>query len=316
MKRISVLTCICLLITDLVIAQDGRKNIANGFNKLDSVSTAEGVEAIVSQVDKRYVKFRVSTSLNFELDHCKSLGDINQFKAISKADFDKNGYTDLLVVGIVDKIPTILTLMGSSENKISVNILSRWRSRRCSIAKAVTEDEDTFIELKYFRPYSQMPDSAKLIFKFGDFVEYNPKTRRYNVEKIEYKFNDAFALEINTNRKASLKATEYNTLRSDYFNAKYIGRIDVARYEELLSILDYSDFPSLQNQYDIGGSHFSSGILKITYNNGLVKIIVDHGLIGTFALNRIHDKMVAIRTNQEWKLEAPKALIPLPSVSN
>lgn len=316
MKKILVLICVCLLMTDFALSQEGAKTNAKGFSKLDSVSTAEEVEAVIGAIDKRYAQFRVLTALNFEEDYCKSLGDITHFKAVSKADFDKNGYTDLLVVGIVGKIQTILTLMGSSDNKVSLNILSRWRSRRCSIAKTVMEGDHTFIELKYFRPYSQMPDSAKLIFKFGDFVEYNPNPRLYNIEKIEYKFDNAFALEINSNRRATLKSTEYDSLKRDYYRAKYIGRIKIAKYEELLSILNYSDFPTLQDHYDIGGSHYSSGILKVTHSNGQEKIIADDGLVGTFGLSRMHDIMVALRTNLNWKLESPKAIVPLPGISN
>lgn len=203
---------------------------------------------------------------------------------------------------------------------VSIHILTKWRSRRCSIAKIVAEGDHTFIEHRCFKIYNALTstrpivDSVKLIFMFGDFVEYNPSPRVYNIEKIEYKFNDAFALEINSNREATLKATEYDRLRGQYINAKYIGRINATEYNELLSILSYSDFPTLRDRYMVGGSHYSSGILKVTHSNGQVKVIADYGLVGTFGLSRMHDRITALRTNQNWKLESPKPLVPLPRI--
>lgn len=109
---------ISLLISVSVFGQgrisDGR---TSSLGRLDSISKPEEVEAIIGAVDKRYAQFRVNTTLDFEEDYCKSLGDITTFKALSKADFDKNGYTDLLVIGFLDKSPMILILMGSSGNR-------------------------------------------------------------------------------------------------------------------------------------------------------------------------------------------------------
>lgn len=317
MTKILVLIYISILTSGSVLGQGAKSDgKTKSPGKLDSISSPEEVEALIGAIDKRYIKFRVNTALNFEEDYCKSLGDISKFKALSKADFDGNGYADLLLIGILEKSPMILTLMGSSDNRVSIHILTHWRSRRCSIAKTVTEGDHTFIEHRYFRAFSLIADSLKLVFKFGDFVEYNPSPRVYNIEKIEYRFNDAFTLEINSDREAALKATEYDRLRGQYMNAKYIGRINAMEYDELLSLLNYSDFPSLQDRYMVAGSHYSSGILKVTHSNGQVKIIADHGLVGTFGLSRVHDRIAALRTNQNWKLEAPKALVPLPRIQN
>lgn len=219
------------------------------------------------------------------------------------------------MIGALEKTPTILTLMGSGDNKVSVRLITAGRSRRCSIAKVITEGDDTFIEYRYFKAYSALMDSAKLVFKFGDFVEYNPNPRVNNIEKIEYKFDDAFTLEINSDRKATLKAREDYPLRG-LMNTKYIGRISTGEYDELLSILNYSDFPSLRDRYAISDSHYSSGTLKITHSGGQLKIIADHGLVGTFGLRRVHDRLVALRTTQNWKNETTEALVPLPRIQN
>ena len=122
-------------------------------------------------------------------------------------------------------------------------------------------------------------------------------------------------LEINSDRTSILKASEEYPLRGRT-NTKYTARISIGEYEELLSILNYSDFPSLQDRYIISGSHYSSGILKITHSGGQLKVIADHGLVGTFSLRRIHDKLAALRTNQSWKNETSNALVPVPRILN
>ena len=315
MKKIIVLVYVCLLISFSLFGQERISSGAKKPGKLDSISQPEQVEALVRSIEKRFASFRVNTALTFEEKNCFNLAYPSKVKPITKADFDKNGYTDLLVIGALEKTPTILTLMGLGDYKVSIRLITPGRSRRCSIAKVITEGDDTFIEYRYFKAHSALMDSAKLIFRFGDFVEYNPNPRVYNIEKIEYKFDDAFTLEINSDRKATLKAREDYPLRG-LMNTKYIGRIRTGEYDELLSILNYSDFPNLQDLYAISGSHYSSGTLKITHSSGQVKVIADHGLAGTFSLRRIHDRLAALRTNQSWKNETSEALLPLPRIQN
>lgn len=315
MERISGLIYVGLLFSVSLFGQGGINSGAKKPGKLDSISRPEEVEALVRSIEKRFARFQVNTALAFEEKNCFSLAYLSKVKPITKADFDKNGYTDLLVIGEQEKTPTILTLMGSGDNKVSIRLITAGRSRRCSLAKVITEGDDTFIEYRYFKAYSALMDSAKLIFRFGDFVEYNPNPKVYNIEKIEYKFDDAFTLEINSDRKATQKAKEDYLLRG-LTNTKYIGRINTGEYDELLNLLNYSDFPNLHQRYIISGAHYSSGILKITHSGGQLKIIADHGLVGTFSLRRIHERLAALRTNQGWKNEISHTLVPLPHIQN
>lgn len=159
MKKTLVLICVCLFMTDLAWGQEGSKTNTKGFGKLDSVSTAEEVEAIIGEVDMHYVKFRVNTALSFADNNCFRLADLNKLTAITKADFDKNGFTDLLVIGMLGKFPVVLSLMGSDGDKISMHIISRYFLRTCSIAQVIYEDCNTLIEFKYFNSYADVRDN-------------------------------------------------------------------------------------------------------------------------------------------------------------
>jgi hypothetical protein len=326
MKKILGLIYVCLLMTDLARGQEGGKTNVKGFGKLNSVNSAAEVEAIVAELDKHYDRFRVNTALSFADDNCFRLADLSKLNAITKADFDKNGFTDLLVIGTLGSHPVILSLMGSATEKIDMHIITkRWR-RSCSIGLVLHEDGNTLIEFKHFNSYADVPDnevfkSVKLAFKFGDFIEYNPAPKKYNIEKIEYKYSgvwipgSAFSIEINSNRKG-----RYMTENPEFLSQKhnehinFHGTIPDSLQAEIIGLLDYSDFPNLNDSYAVTSTDNSTGILKITFDGGKIKTIRDYGLIGTYSLNRIYQMMDSLKGSIVWKAEPSKGLIPLPAI--
>ena len=312
--------------TDLARGQEGRKTNAKGFNKLDSVRTGEEVEAIIGEVDKHYAKFRVNTALSFSDNNCFRLADLSKVTAITKADFDKNGFTDLLVIGMLGKFPVVLSLMGSAGDKISMYIITRHFLRTCSIAQVIFEDDNTLVEFKYFNSYAYVRDnevvkSVKLAFKFSDFIEYNPTPKKYNIEKIEYTMGaggdplSSFSMEIDSNRKARyiMENPDFLSRRHNQY-ISFNGMIPNIIHDEIAGLLNYSDFPNLNDSYAVTATDNSTGLLKITFDGGKIKTIKDYGLVGTYSLNRIYQIMDSLKGNIVWKPEPPKGLIPLPAI--
>ncbi len=328
MKKILGLICVSLVVTGLARGQEGGETNAKGFGKLDSVSTAAEVEAIIGKVDEHYAKFKVNTALSFADDNCFRLADLSKLSAITKADFDKNGFTDLLVMGMLGKHPVVLCLMGSINNEIDMHIISKHFRRTCSIARIVYENGNPLIEYKYFKAYyaivykDELVNSVKLISKFGGFIEYNPSPKEYNIEKIEYKNNggvwipySGFSIEINSNRKGRyiINNPDFMSRRQNEY-ISFTGMIPNVMHTEIAGLLNYSDFANLNDNYAITATDNATSLLKITYNGGKVKTIKDYGLLGTYSLSRIYQMMDSLKASIAWKAEPSKGIIPLPAI--
>ena len=71
-----------------------------GNNYIDSITTAEQIESLVSKVGiDKYKNYRVNTIQKFQNEILQKLSDSLKPKPWVKADFDGNGYTDILVTG-------------------------------------------------------------------------------------------------------------------------------------------------------------------------------------------------------------------------
>ncbi len=312
----------------MVLSQALTDQNIKGYGKIDSINRPEEVEAFVRSIENRYSSFMVNTVLTFDDDNCFRLGDLNKLTAITKADFDKNGFTDLLVIGMLGKHPVVLCLMGSINNEIDMHVISKHFRRTCSIARIVYENGTPLIEYKYFKAnyaivYKDEPvNSDKLIFKFGGFVDYNLSPKKYNIEKIEYTMGaggdplSSFSMEINSKHKGRYISQNVDFLsrkNTEYIN--FNGMIPDTIHDEIFGLLNYADFPNLNDNYAITATDHATALLKITYDGGKIKTIRDYGLLGTQSLNRLYQIMDSLRS-QVWTPEPIKAIIPLPGATN
>lgn len=334
MKTFMVMICIGLFNSLSLFGQGGTSNGVTKPGILDSVSKPEEVEALVYSIDKRYNSFRFNRILTFHGDNCFRLADLSTVKPIAKADFDKNGYTDMLVLGTLDGRPAVISLMGAVRGKINLHVITRQFRRTCSIARVIYEDGNTLLEFRYFDANfarvsnEEAVKSVKLVFKYGDFIEYNPSPKKYDIDKIDFR-NDGgpwvassgYMIEINDNGKehfVSKSMINYRHASPDSSDGytKVPGVSPDSLFSTLAGLLNYSDFPNLKDRYEIKATDHATGVLTIYYNEDKVKNINDYGLQGTYGLQRVYQIINSMRGSLVWKRKAPKALTPLPAIRN
>jgi hypothetical protein len=72
-------------------------------------------------------------------------------------------------------------------------------------------------------------------------------------------------------------------------------------YEQLITLLNDSNFPSLKDTFTVAYTDAPTCTLKIKYDNNLVKTIFDDGQEGTSKLKKIYNLLFDLRENQNWK---------------
>jgi hypothetical protein len=287
-------------------------------SKIDRLNSKSEIESLIHSFDKKYEKFTLKPIAEFKDDYgntpfCKRIADsLKITQSFYKADFDKNGFTDLLAIGDYYDF-TIFIVMNYKNDSITINRLTRRSFQECAFPKITN---DTII--KYYQMSRQnwpQPKSSKtlqsieLIYKYGDFIDFNPKPKIYSIEKIEYQTTMCFGscpkfyLSIDKNKRATYKAEAYNraTRNSQDINGVFNTDLNETDYEEIVGLLNYIDFPNLNDNYSVSWTDDQTSTLTITYDNGQVKQIRDYGLIGTYGLDRLYQLLFELRFNQDWK---------------
>ena len=306
------------------------------LSAIDSLNTPEQVEWLIAKTDTLFKKFTLKKVQDIECRVCDSslVNLANRLKINNtyyKADFDNNGYTDLLVTGVnktytgenydpnldveYSKEFNALVMMNFGKDKIKLYDLTS------TMYNAMVPTVEYFgIEpfLVVYKPghtsrikqFRSKETKLRLIFKSNYFIEYNPNPVTYDFEKIEYSTTGCygmcpiFELAIKKNGQATLLAKNYNYTekwqKGTLLNGSYKTSIQDEQMKEITDLFNYLHFANLKDDYTVPWFDDQTGILKVTYNDGKVKTITDYGLQGTYGLKEVHDVLFKLRTNQKW----------------
>lgn len=277
------------------------------LSKIDSISSNEEVEKFIHSLIKKKKEFTL-------------IADSANTQPFYKTDFDNNGLTDLLAIG---SLPTGYTMSKGRDSIIYsfdtfiVMNFGKDSVKMMSLGKGLMPDfelpkitNDTILTL----------GQKKLIFKFGNFIEFNPRPKIYKIKKIEYQTSPCygtcpvFSIQIKEDKLGIFKAENHNSKTGvsiiDYLDDKaslketrgtFKAVISDDAYSNIVDLLNYIDFPSLDENYSVNWTDDQSCFLKITYDSGKKKKISDYGLIGTYGLDRLYELIFELRFNQKWK---------------
>lgn len=274
-----VFMILLLAVTGLTIAQ--------ARTEIDQVRTVDDAVKIVKR-QKALEYFSVKTTLEFDSAECNAL--VKDVPGVwQKADLDGDGFNDLLVYGD-DGDPRVVVILDRGA-RYEVKYLSRQSFQKCAVA--------TILDIagkKIVRYRALDNDPKDLVFAFGDFVEYNEKPPSYRIEKIDYKTSGCFGtcpifkITIKRTGEAVYHAIQFNPK-----DGKFSGKVRQSELEDVIRLLNYIDFPTLQDKYSVNWTDDQSSSLTITYDGGKVKTINDYGMLGTFGLSRANDLLFDLR---------------------
>lgn len=312
-----VMKVICMLVVSCMFVQlsFGQK-IAS---RIDTLNSIHAIEKLIHAFDKDYKRFLLMPITDPKINRygqdefCRSTADsLGITQSFYKADFDQNGYTDLLAIGRYYEF-TIFIIMNYGDDSLKLNRLTRRAFQRCTFPKIIN---DTIIRYYYvpeprWHPGDTIPalQFSDLIYKYGDFIEYNAQPKDYGIEKIEFQTTlcyglcPKFSVSINKDQSATFNAQMYNleTMNSKEIKGTFSTIIKDSDFSQLVNLLNYIDFPNLKDNYEVSWTDSQTCTLTVTYSNGKVKQIKDYGLIGTYGLDRLYELFFKLRFNQEWK---------------
>jgi len=278
------------------------------LSKIDSINSKKEVEKLIHSLNNKYKEF---TTIENSLD----------LKPYYKADFDKNGLTDLLAIGGFpvysigpkgvnrenDRQIFVVMNFGKDSMEIKSLTMGMGTNHNQTIPEIVT---DTIIRI----------EQKNLIFKFGDFIELNPNPTTYDIKKVEYQTTrcygtcPVFSIEIDQHKKGIFKAEAFNSETKIPFlelpgkgnkpkeiKGTFNATIKDDPFFKIINLLNYIDFPTLKNNYSVNWTDDQTCTLTITYNDGKEKEIRDYGLIGSYGLARLYELFFELRFNQNWK---------------
>lgn len=251
---------------------------------------------------------------------------------VYKADFDNNGYTDLLLLGawggsssakpgrIYFYNPYVFMNYGDSLKAVDISKMHR-------AGLPVIEYSDKEPVIKIIQPYvnkTQRQENKKSdsisYMKWVDigFAELNKKPMQYDIEKIQYATSPCygtcplFELHIDNNGSVIFLADQFNDngKREIAGDTAYKGKFTKEEYDKLTTFINYIDFPSLSDSYSVSATDMRFATLIITYRNGKEKHIEDYGFQGTYGLMALYDYFSAIRFSKKWEAikDEPKGI--------
>jgi hypothetical protein len=245
-----------------------------------------------------------------------------------KADFDKNGQTDLLFNGFDGYDYRIaLVVLSFGKDSFQIRKLTPRLTFGLVASKTLNIEGQTCIKLLIDESRTDEKSGISrlhqqidtLVWAFDEFIERSIPCV-CAIEKINFcapPGSGFFAgMQVSVTADSGILVSEAayqpgSPPSSMDSGGTYIAAIDPLVSSRLFGILKYINFPHLKGSYAIDATDATKGFLQINYNKGLVKKISDYGIRGTHGLAALQGILLDLRTTQQWKrldAEAPVLL--------
>jgi hypothetical protein len=291
-------------------------------NEIDQLSTPKEIETFVHQLKPNYKQFKVNHALKFAHINCSQLANALKIKPWIRADFDKNGYSDLLVHSQWGEMNYITSVMGYAEEQYKVKIMDT--GINCDLAKPVETKAGSLIEKFHFgdtlytkswsymvklgRKINQAPKILPntyrdtLTYQLGHWIEYTQSPATHQIQQIKFKVTDClgscpiFDITIQANGKA-----HYHAIKDHLRKGHFTSQLTPPHLEQIKALLNYIHFTQLKNVYPNQDIAQMTTELSIKYDQGKVKTIQNTTLGGTQGLAHLYQLLINLRKTQRWQ---------------
>jgi Domain of unknown function (DUF6438) len=297
-------------------------------SKLDSLADA-GIEGLVHAADTNYRFFKLKPFRDYQGSGSYGTDSVlmqaakryNLNKSIYRADFDNNGYDDVLALGDMHwcndtAFCSAITFVLMNFGKDSINVFPLYNEayvRSPEFPQIITSKGTIPLIVAHKFDFKRKDIPIQLIYKNGGFVELAKKETIHNIEKVQFAVGPCFGscpmfqISIEKSGSATFLAEHYNF--KDAFNGDadegfYTATVNKKDLDNIMSLLNYINFESLKNDYGVTWTDDQDAKLIISYDGGKTKTIRDYGLSGSYGLRLLYKHLHDLRFNQHWKKAA------------
>ncbi len=209
-------------------------------NYIDNIKSEKQINDLISRIGNNSYEIHVNDTLKYRNKYWQHLGDSLKVKPWAKADFDKNGLTDILVINASSYNYPIICILDKG-NKYEIKRITRYVFQYCTFP-VVSNDK-----IKYYFESKEDPDKwfepsylkqITLTYQFGDFIEENLNPANHKIEKIQYLTTGCygscpiFKLTINSDKSATWEAKRYNNIDNNEVTGNLITKVSDDKFNE------------------------------------------------------------------------------------
>ena len=285
-------------------------------NRVDDLKTDKDVAVFIAGLQKKLpgkdredFMLKATASLKRSLTGCNF--PINStVRNWAKLDINKDGLTDLLVMGFVNSFrPYLIIDRGEFDFEI-IPIQYGFSPMECEFATIQKGKEDFIIfhRIEFaWLPQSHGNATEKdhvdtLTYKFDALIENNDQKANLKIDSIIlettpcYGMCPIYTMRINADGNLFFKAQEYNKIKGNFKS-----KISNERFKEIMNVLNYIKINRVESRYRVPWTDDQTSTLTIKFTNGKVKVIEDYGMIGTFGLQKLYSLISDLRESQTWE---------------
>lgn len=258
-------------------------------------------------------------------DYFKDSLEISSFL---KEDLDKDGNTDLLINTIWRLNPTGFVILNKGNGEYKLKTFINASGNRMNMVFIKPGKVDGMSCLNYFLvdlnrlfdsiPFNEVNEQYKtgflsekhLVYKFGQFIEYNRKPSPFSFQIMDYKRGGFFPtytkyrLKIYKNRNIYLQVFDENkNLNDPKTIGTYSSKLSVKEFKKLRKLASYINLSGLDNKYDINRADIPWAEIKLTGKDFKNFRILDRGLDGTYGLKALYQYFDSLYKLLNWEPE-------------
>ncbi|MBS1663604.1 MAG: hypothetical protein JST68_21355 [Bacteroidetes bacterium] len=217
--------------------------------------------------------------------------------SFTKADFDKNGLTDLLFSDLV--------IMSFGNDSFQVCDLKPQRFTPDFHAKLLMVDSSPSIEV------SRMKRIDTLVYRYGYFINEPQFHYPYPKDSVELSIMKDYIYSYPVYYTANGDSIWMEVIRDDAFipsdtsgfhkPGKYVAALDRSTSLRLYLLLHDIDFRQLSDRYKTTHPHGSQALIRVFYEQGKVREIQDDDWGEVFGLRAIEQLFADFQDSLKWK---------------
>src|SRR5215203_4919944 len=168
------------------VLQKNENRNSKFHNEIDDIENDNDIDKLLASINKKQFEvFIVKKELEIKDTKCRELAESVQAKSWTKADFDNNGYTDILIIGDNYGLSSVVVLDKGKNNFIAKTLTKGFPD--CTVP--VVRNSESQPVIIY---HTAVAAAKTLVYKFGDFIEISNSSPSYAIERIEYKTSICF----------------------------------------------------------------------------------------------------------------------------